>query len=274
MTKYALKQSERIDGMSVIQERDSLIKEWLQEAAKDIKEALNHDLRVETKTRKNDLVTYMDRKIEEDFVQKIRKHFPEDKIVSEEGFGDNIETINMEKDTVWFLDPIDGTLNFVLQNENFAIMLAVYKGDVGQQAYIYDVMQDKLYWSIKGQGVYCDDERLPRIKDKPLANGLFGSNSMYISDKQIQFNAEITKRAMGVRTIGSAALEAVELIKGSIVAYLSYGLKSWDLAAGMMMVQENGGVVARLDGSPMNLFEPAPIIMATPTVKKEIKSLL
>lgn len=260
--------------MSRIHTRDELIKEWLAEAAKDIKEALKSDLEVEIKSRKNDLVTYMDRKIEKEFVQKIRKYFPKDKIVSEEGFGDDPDSINMQKDTVWFLDPIDGTLNFVLQNENFAIMLAVYEENIGQQAYIFDVMQDRLYWSLKGEGVYCDDELLPKMKDTPLADGLFGSNSMYISDRQIQFNAEITKRAMGVRTIGSAALEAVELVKGSTVAYLSYGLKAWDLAAGMMMIQENGGTVTRLDGSSINLFEPAPIIMATPSVEKEIKSLL
>lgn len=260
--------------MSVVHRRDELIKGWLQEAAKDIKEALKSDLKVETKTRKNDLVTYMDRKIEEEFVMKIREHFPNDKIVSEEGFGDVFDTIDMGKDTVWFLDPIDGTLNFVLQKENFAIMVAVYERNIGQQAYILDVMKDKLYWSLKDQGVYCNDELLPEIKDVPLTDGLFGSNSMYISDEQIQFNAEITKRAMGVRTIGSAALEVIELVKGSTVAYLSYGLKAWDLAAGLMMVQENGGTVTRLDDSAINLFQPAPTIMATPSVEKEIKSLL
>lgn len=260
--------------MDAIQKRDELIKNWLQEAAKDIKEALKSDLKVETKSRKNDLVTYMDRKIEKEFVNKIRQHFPGDKIVSEEGFGDDFDTINMEEDTVWFLDPIDGTLNFVLQNENFAIMLAVYEKNTGQQAYILDVMKNKLYWSLKGHGVYCNDKLLSRMKDVALTEGLFGSNSMYISDKQIQFNAEITKKAMGVRTIGSAALEIVELIKGSTVAYLSYGLKAWDLAAGFMMIQENGGTVTRLDSSAINLFEPAPTIMATPSVAKEIKSLL
>lgn len=260
--------------MSVIQRRDELIKDWLQEAAKDIKEALKSDLEVETKSRKNDLVTYMDRKIEEDFVKKIREYFPEDKIVSEEGFGDDFDTINMEEDTIWFLDPIDGTLNFVLQNENFAIMLAVYEKNIGKQAYILDVMKDKLYWSIKGEGVYCDDQLLPKMDNTPLTDGLFGSNSMYISDKQIQFNAKITRQAMGVRTIGSAALEVVELIKGSTVAYLPYGLKPWDLAAGYMMVEENGGTVTRLDDSEIDLFKAEPTILATPATEKEIKLLL
>lgn len=254
--------------------RDQLIKLWLRDAAADIKEALKSKLKVETKSRDNDLVTHMDRQIEADLVNKIREHFPNDKIVSEEGFGDDSDTINMKKDTVWFLDPIDGTLNFVLQNENFAIMLAVYEKNVGKQAYIFDVMKDELYWALQGEGVYCNDEMLPKMEDIPLDGGLFASNSMYISADQMQFNAKVTKRAMGVRTIGSAALEAAELVKGSTVAYLSYGLKAWDLAAGWMMVLENGGVVSRLDGSPIDLFDPEPTIMSTPSAAEEIKSLL
>lgn len=260
--------------MSVIQKRDELIKKWLQEAAEDIKESLKTDLKVETKSRRNDLVTYMDHKIEKDFVQNIREHFPGDKIVSEEGFGDNVDTVNVEEDTVWFLDPIDGTLNFVLQQENFAIMLAVYEKNIGKQAYIFDVMKDKLYWSIQGAGVYCNEQLLPKMKDIPLTDGLFASNSMYICHEQIHFNAKITKHAMGVRVIGSAALEVVELVKGNTVVYLPYGLKPWDLAAGYMMVQENGGTVTRLDDSEIDLFKAKPTLLATPTAEKNIKSLL
>lgn len=254
--------------------RDELIKGWLQEAAEDIHHALEGDLQVETKSRDNDLVTYMDRRIEEQLVLRIKKHFPTDKVVSEEGFGDSIESIDLENDTVWFLDPIDGTLNFVLQHENFAVMLAVYEKGVGQQAYIYDVMKDDLYWSIKGQGVYKNDQKLPKMEDSPLADGLFASNSMFLSEKQVKLNAEITKHAMGVRTIGSAGIEATELVKGSTIAYVSYGLKPWDIAPGAMMVEENGGVITYFDGSPINLFNTAPTIMGTPMAHKEILELL
>lgn len=260
--------------MELIEQRDQLIKEWLKEAAKEIKEALQHDLEVEVKSRSNDLVTQMDRGIEKEFVKKIKQHFPDDLIISEEGFGDDVRYEDLNEQTIWFLDPIDGTLNFVLQNENFAVMLAVYEKGVGKQAYIYDVAQNKLYWGIKDQGVYCNDERLPKIKDLPLEKGLFASNSMFISDKQASFNTDITKRAMGVRTIGSAGLESVELVKGSTVAYVSYGLKPWDIAPGLFLVQENAGVVTKFDGSPVDLLDTNPTIMATPTAQKEIIELL
>ncbi|HLR91996.1 MAG TPA: inositol monophosphatase family protein [Atopostipes sp.] len=260
--------------MAYIEQRDALIKKWLREAASEIKIALKSDLEVEVKSRKNDLVTIMDRKTEKNLVEKINTHFPDDLIISEEGFGDQVDRTDFENQTVWFLDPIDGTLNFVLQNENYAVMLAVYEKGVGQQAYIYDVERDKLYWSIKGEGVYCNDQRLPKIKDLSLKDGLFASNSMFLSDKQVGLNAEITKRAMGVRTLGSAGLEFAELVKGSTVAYVSYGLKPWDIAPGLMMVQENGGVVTNFDGSPVDILNSSPTIMATPTAQKEISELL
>lgn len=260
--------------MNRIKERDQLIKEWMEIAAKDIKKSLEYELEVEVKTRKNDLVTNMDRKTEKYFVTNIKKHFPEDKIVSEEGFGDHFNDIVKKEDTIWYLDPIDGTSNFVLQKERFGIMIAVYEKNIGQQAYIYDVMEGELYWTIKDQGVYRNDKRLEPMQNLSLADGLFASNSMFVSDRQVELNTDITKSAMGVRTIGSAAMEVAELVKGNTVAYLSYGLKAWDIAAGYMMIKESGGQVARLDGSAINFFEPEPTIMGTTASVKEIQELL
>lgn len=261
-------------NMSLIEKRDNLIKGWLETAAKEIKAAIKNGFDVETKSSRTDLVTNMDRHIEEQFVQQIRKHFPDDKIVSEEGFGDDIDTIDISKDTVWFLDPIDGTMNFVLQKENFATMLAVYKKGIGQQSYIFDIESDKLYWAIKGRGVYCNDQLLPKMEDTPLEDGLFASNSMYLSEKQVALNAEFTKRSMGVRTIGSAGIEATEIVKGSSVVYVSYNLKPWDIAPGLMMIEENGGVVTTFEGETLNILQSNRTIMGTPAAAKEALKIL
>jgi len=257
--------------MTLVEERDVLIKKWLDETKNAIFESLQTGLDIETKTSKSDLVTNMDRQIEKNLVTAINNNFPDDQIVSEEGYGDALEEINMEENTVWFLDPIDGTLNFVMQEEKFAVMLAVYDQGIGMQSYIYDVIQDRLYWAIKGEGVYCNDQLLPEIEDKALKEGLFAPNSMYLSDQQVDINTEITKRSMGARVIGSAGIEATEVAKGSTVAYVSYGLKSWDIAPGLIMVEENGGVVTQFDGEPIDLLNPEPIIMGTPTANRTIQ---
>lgn len=260
--------------MSLTEKRDTLIKEWLQEVKEVIKTSSVSELTIETKSDRSDFVTNMDRVIEENLVQKIRVHFPEDKIVSEEGFGDELDTIDMDKDTVWFLDPIDGTMNFILQKENYATMLAVFEKGIGQQAYVCDIEQNKLYWAIKGQGVYCNDQLLSKIQNRALADGLFAANTKFLSDKQISLNTEILKRSLGVRTNGSAGLEAVELVKSNTVAYITFGLNPWDIAPGMVLLEENGGQSVRFDGKPIHLLEKAPIIMGTPQAISDIQKLL
>ena len=260
--------------MSLIKERDKLIKDWLIEAKKAIENSGEAGLEIETKSSRSDFVTNMDRTIEEEFVKRIKHHFPTDKIVSEEGFGDDPSTIDMSEDTVWFLDPIDGTMNFVLQNENYAVMLAVFEKGIGMQSYIFDVSKDNLYWAIKGEGVYCNDQLLPKMENTALRDGLFASNSKFLSDEIVSINVEVLKGSMGIRALGSAGLEAIELAKGNTVVYVTYGLNAWDIAPGIMMVQENGGEVARFDGKPLNLFEKAPLIMGTPAAIKDIHEIL
>lgn len=260
--------------MSLVEQRDAFIKEWLQEAAHEIRHSLDTDLTVETKSSRSDFVTNMDRDIEKNLVSKIKEYFPNDKIISEEGFGDDIDTIEMDEDTVWFLDPIDGTMNFVLQSENYAVMLAVFEKGVGIQSYVYDVSRDKLYWTIKGSGVYCNDQLLPKMENIALKDGLFAANTKFLSDKQVSINVEILKRSMGIRTNGSAGLEAVELVKGNTVLYITYGLNAWDIAPGLVMVEENGGEVIGFDGKPVDLLAKAPTIMGTPAAIAEVKALL
>lgn len=256
--------------MSLVKERDILIKEWLKVAEEMIHESTNSELQIETKSNRSDFVTNMDRSIEEILVQKIRAEYPNDKIISEEGFGDDPAEINMLKETVWFLDPIDGTMNFVKQDENYCVMLAVYEKNVGIQSYILDVKKEKLYWAIKGKGVYCNDQLLPKIENESLQDGLFASNTKFLSDDQIDFNTEILKESLGVRNIGSAGLEAVEIAKGNTVFYITYGLNAWDIAPGIMMIEESGGTIKRLDEKPINILEKSLLLMGTQAAVEDV----
>lgn len=253
--------------MSRADERDRLIKHWIKEAAEDIKESLLKELDVEEKSAHNDLVTNMDKKIEEDLTRKIREHFPEDRIMGEEGFGDDLKDL---KGTVWFIDPIDGTLNFVLQQDKFAIMIGVYEDGIGQQGYIYDVMNKKLYYAIKGGGAYCNDQRMDPIKDISLKDGLFASSSLLLTKEEKETNRRIAEKSMGVRMLGSAGLEAVEVSKGNTVAYMATVLKPWDIAPGKVIVEELGGKVTQFDGEPIDLLKQNKTVFATPKAHEEI----
>lgn len=96
--------------MSIIRERHEVIMSWLNEAAENIRRALQSELDVSQKTSPRDLVTNMDKETEDYLTGKIREFYPNDQIVSEEGFGDTVKSM---EGTIWFVDPIDGTLNFV-----------------------------------------------------------------------------------------------------------------------------------------------------------------
>ena len=113
---------------------------------KKFRHSFGEPLKVDTKTSRNDLVTNVDKEIEQFFIAKIREQFPTHKIMGEEGFGDELTSMD---GYVWLIDPIDGTLNFVKRQEDFGIMIALYKDGVGLLGYIYDVMRDRFVYGIK-----------------------------------------------------------------------------------------------------------------------------
>jgi len=253
--------------MSVVEERHELILKWIKEASDDIDEGLKNDLKVEQKTGRNDLVTNLDRKIEKKLSEKIREKFPNDSIISEEGYGDELDSL---KGNVWFIDPIDGTLNFVMQQKNYAIMVAVYEDGVGKQGYIYNVVEDKMYHAIKDQGAYFNNEKLPQVVNKRLDEGMLACNSLLLTKQLTSKTEEIIDSSLGVRMIGSAGLETIEVATNSVVAFIGTRLKPWDIAAGKIIVEELGGKVSQLNGNDVNLLENNPAVFASPNAQSEI----
>lgn len=255
--------------MGKAEERHSLVLDWLKECRLIIEEELESDLKVETKSNHRDLVTHLDKKIERILVDHIQANFPRDLIIGEEGYGDEVSTTD---GTLWIIDPIDGTMNFVLQQENYAIMLAIFEDGVGIQSYIYDVAGEKLYYALKDHGVFCNGEALPKIKDIPLKEGLYACSSYYHSfpAPEDRFTQEMVQEAMGLRMYGSAGIEAIEIVKGNTVAYVAHQAKPWDFTPGLIMVREAGGVVSTFNGGSINILENTSVIMGTPKAHNRV----
>lgn len=247
--------------------------DWLAECAQTIREDTKSSLQVETKSNHRDLVTNLDKKVERILVDYIHTHFPDDQIIGEEGYGDEVSTTD---GTLWLIDPIDGTMNFVLQQENYAIMVAIFEDGVGMQSYVYDVAADKLYYALKDQGVFCNGEKLPKIEDVALQDGLYACSSYYHSfpATEDRFTRSIIQEAMGLRMYGSAGIEASELAKGNTVAYVAHQAKPWDFAPGLIMVSEAGGRVTQFDGSPINILENTSVIMGTPKAHDQVMTMI
>lgn len=254
-----------------INDQDRLIKEWLYEIKDYLVLNRGKVLEVEQKTAENDLVTEMDKSIEEKLVSNIRQHFPDDKIIGEEGFGDKISSLNGR---TWIIDPIDGTLNFVKQQENFAVMLALYEDGVGQLAYVFDVTSNKLYSAIKGEGVRCNEKLIAPPENLALSEGLIASSSALLIKNNTAGLKAIAESCLGVRMRGSAGLETVEVIKGNVAAYLASNLKPWDIAPGIIFMNELGMKATDFNGSSLDLLSNNNFLLSTEKAHGKIVELL
>ncbi|MFD1360205.1 inositol monophosphatase family protein [Lentibacillus salinarum] len=258
------------------EQRDGIFqqaKEWVLEAGKAIRDKINDPLTVETKSDPNDLVTAMDRDTEYFFITRIKERYPEHFIISEEGYGDELQAL---EGTVWIIDPIDGTMNFVHQKRNFAISVGIYQDGVGEIGFIYDVMADQLYSARKGEGAYKNDTALlPLDKQKHFQEAILGLNHFWLCDNRLvdeKVMQHLVKTVRGTRTYGSAALEFAAVAEGIMDGYMTMDLAPWDIAAGIVIVNEVGGRTTNAFGKPINLLQKNSVLTCNPAIMDSIVS--
>ncbi|MBC2249144.1 inositol monophosphatase family protein [Listeria sp. FSL L7-0123] len=245
---------------------DYLARLWIMEAAAKIKQSFKETLDIDVKSGRNDLVTNMDKETEAFFVKQIKEHFSDHRLFGEEGMAADVTDLN---GVVWILDPIDGTLNFVEQQRDFAISLAVYEDGVGRLAYIYDVSRDELYFGEKGKGATVNGRTIPNIDPAvDLEDALLIAN-MSVTRK-FPTMWEAVKVSRGLRLHGAASLEYMDVATGRAGAYLSANLAPWDIAAGKIIVEELGGTVTRLNGEKINMLEKGSSIVAAPKIHQTL----
>lgn len=249
-------------------------KQWVLEAGQKIRKSLEQQdaLHVTYKTNESDLVTNMDEEIEAFFTNHIKQYYPGHRILGEEGIGDDISD---EKGTIWFIDPIDGTMNFVHQKRHFAISLAVYRDGEGVFGLIYDVMADELFHCLVGNGAYLNDQRLPPLPSVHLSRGIVAINASWITENKKldpKVLMPIVQSARGARSYGSAAIELAYVASGRLDMYLSMRLAPWDFGAGKLLVEEVGGRVTNVNGDSIGVLDKTPLIAANVTIYDDVMS--
>lgn len=245
------------------------IKEWLKEAAGYIQVSLTNQLTVSQKSGRTDLVTNIDEETQAFFIKKINKHYPDDRILAEEK---EFNTIDSLSGRVWIIDPIDGTMNFVMEQENFCIMLAVFEEGIGQLGFIYDVMRDELYWGGKDFGVFLNDQKMSTPKNLSLSEGLLGMNA-YMYGENIYSAKEIGRASMGIRISGCAGVELIAMLKGNHIGYIS-NLSPWDYAAGLVLLEEFGFKYSNIKGTKLSFSKREYFLAATPKAYEDIQKRL
>ncbi|ANU10431.1 inositol monophosphatase [Planococcus antarcticus DSM 14505] len=249
---------------------DRYIKSLIKEAGHRIRNSFLTDITIESKSNANDLVTNMDKEIEQFFIGRIRRDFPGHRIFGEEGFGDDIQS---SEGVIWLLDPIDGTMNFVHQKRNFAISIGIYLDGVGKLGYIYDVVNDDLYHGVKDGGAYYNDEQMKPLLEMEITESIVAMNATWtIPNRYLDNDAiiQLIRDVRGTRSYGSAALELAYLASGRVDAYISMRLSPWDIAGGMVIAQEVGAVTTNFKGDPANLLKQDTFIAANPAIHSEL----
>lgn len=196
-----------------------------------------------------DLVTESDRRSEALIVARLRDHFPQHVIVAEEGGGGNAAKDRYS----WHVDPLDGTTNFAHGYPCFAVSIGLLEEGEPIVGVVFHPTSGELFSAIRGGGAYLGQKRIHVSPVERLATSLVatGFPPQQRSDiANIHYYGGFTMRSHGVRRDGSAALDLCAVACGRFEGFWEFGLKSWDTAAGMLLVKEAGGMVTDLAGRP------------------------
>ena len=227
-------------------------------------------LKIEQKGH-NDFVSDADRAAEKAVIECIHKHYPEHAILAEESGASG------ESDTVWIIDPLDGTTNYLHGFPVFAVSIGVQVNGRMEHGVVYDPLRQELFTASRGVGAMLDGRKLRVSGQMELARALLGTGFPFRDagldiTPYMQMLSKTIVNTSGVRRAGAAALDLCYVAAGRLDAYFETGLAPWDLAAGSLIVREAGGIVSGLDGSE-NFLETGHVLCGTPRIYREFAKL-
>ena len=261
---------------------EDVLEDLLEEARRAVVEAaalaLNPGaaLHIETKTHRNDVVTQVDRGVEE----LIARHLAPTLIPLHGEEEHRVEDFEAYRGRAWVLDPIDGTLNYVATHRDWAISLALVDDGEPVLAVLADPVAGRLYTASRGGGAWVgalspgdgvEPRRLRAVEDLPLAEGMVLAHHPLATDARVRRAIEASR---GMRCYGAAALEMTEVACGGAVAYVQNMLMPWDVAAAALLCAETGAVLTRMDGSPFDVRRPGSVLVGTPRAHAQVLGLL
>ncbi|MCC6585271.1 MAG: inositol monophosphatase [Bryobacterales bacterium] len=201
-----------------------------------------------------DLVTEADRASEKLVVERLRSHFPNHSIVAEEGGGHESNS-----EFRWYVDPLDGTTNFAHGFPMFNVTLALEQAGKLIAGVIYDPVRQEMFAAELHGGAYLNHRRIHVSKAKRLEESLFATGFPSAKRHQsvnVHFFHQMAMITHGVRRAGAAALDLAYVACGRLDGFWEFGLKPWDQAAGILLVEEAGGECSTMTGDTRSVYGP------------------
>jgi myo-inositol-1(or 4)-monophosphatase len=226
-----------------------------------------------TEKSPRDYVTEIDQQAEKEILGIIRKAHPDHAILSEE-----CGAIDGTADYTWIIDPLDGTRNFIHGFPHFAVSIAVSHKNKVTHGVIYDPIRQELFTATRGRGAQLNERRIRVSTRMSLEECLLGTgfpfrHSPEHSKNHLESLKTILPLCGDIRRPGAATLDLAYVACGRFDGFWEFGLKPWDFAAGVLMIQEAGGLASDFDGSE-NYQETGNIVAGNPKIFKALLKIL
>jgi len=225
--------------------------------------------------RPADLVTQADLASQLEIESIVLGEYPEHDFLGEESGKSGID-LSPGK-ICWIVDPIDGTTNYVHGLPGYAVSVAVAEGEQVLAGNVLDAMSCEDFWAVRDGGAFLGETKLAGSQVTSLERALVAVSLPPRVDRdslELRRLIEVLMAAQAIRRLGSAALNLAYVAAGRLDAYFATAVKPWDIAAGVLLVEEAGGVVWNIDGGPFSLARPLLVAAANAQLARELVETL
>ena len=252
-------QIKKVAQTAVKQAGDELLKRYLKYKREDAKFKSSHEI-----------VTAADLAAEKIITDAIKKNFPTHNILAEES-GDNKKISDYE----WVIDPLDGTHNFSMHNPLWTVAVGIfYKGE-SLMSFIYAPFLQEFFMAVKGQGAYLNNKKIKvsKIASGKVINTYCHGSQVSDAKKAIAYYAYQKLNGFDIRQLGSASIELAYVAVGRVESIAIPGVKTWDAAAGVLLVREAGGLATDFKNKDWSL-KSNDLVASNRLVHKQILGVL
>ncbi|MCP5050251.1 MAG: inositol monophosphatase [bacterium] len=216
-----------------------------------------------------EMVSIVDMKSQEAILEVLEDQFPGYGIITEE----KSNTVDPGRKN-WIIDPLDGTHNFISGLPFSGVSIGLVEGDEFQLGVIFFPMEERLYYAVRGEGAYLNDEKIKVTPNAELSKSMVCfDNQFHLNEKSLEYYKRLTERAFTTRILGTATNDMCMTADGTIGGRIWVNTKTCDIAAGIVIVSEAGGKVSNFDGSPCTI-DSRQVIASNGAIHNELMAIV
>ena len=247
------------------------IESCIREAGKIVLSANLDNAEIEKKTGDANFCTEYDVRVQNFLIERLSGILPEASFFGEEETNNNVRDLN--KEYIFYIDPIDGTTNFMFNYNHSSISVGLAQNGEMIAGFVYNPYVDELYKAFKGKGAFLNNKPI-KLDDKSITEGIIAFGCARYNENRIDVLFDIVKelflKSLSIRSGGSAAIDLSRIAKGANVIYIELKLQPYDYAAASIILEEAGGIITRIGGGKISLSEPCSILAGSKKAHAEV----